>query len=146
MFERGVGEEVARALRAPVSRTASQIIGLREIAELPRNEAVAAIVLSHTPIRRLPAQVVAPDSRQSSSFGRPPDPGDRGRDSRREPRALNPETASLRCRRFAICEMAWARQRLSARRAGRGRRAARGGSRPRLCDYHFGSARTASSR
>jgi tRNA dimethylallyltransferase len=45
MFESGVGEEVARALRAPVSRTASQIIGLREIAELPRNEAVAAIAL-----------------------------------------------------------------------------------------------------
>jgi tRNA dimethylallyltransferase len=45
MFERGVKEEVARALRAPVSRTASQIIGLREIAELPRNEAVAAIAL-----------------------------------------------------------------------------------------------------
>ena len=45
MFESGVGEEVARALRTPVSRTASQIIGLREIAELPRNEAVAAIAL-----------------------------------------------------------------------------------------------------
>jgi tRNA dimethylallyltransferase len=45
MFERGVGEEVARALRAPVSRTASQIIGLREIAELPRDAAVAAIAL-----------------------------------------------------------------------------------------------------
>jgi tRNA dimethylallyltransferase len=45
MFESGVGEEVARTLRAPVSRTASQIIGLREIAELPRDEAVAAIVL-----------------------------------------------------------------------------------------------------
>jgi tRNA dimethylallyltransferase len=45
MFESGVGEEVARALRTPVSRTASQIIGLREIAELPRDEAVAAIVL-----------------------------------------------------------------------------------------------------
>jgi tRNA dimethylallyltransferase len=45
MFERGVGEEVARALGAPVSRTASQIIGLREIAELPSNEAVAAIAL-----------------------------------------------------------------------------------------------------
>jgi len=45
MFERGAGEEVARALRSPVSRTASQIIGLREIAELPRDEAVAAIVL-----------------------------------------------------------------------------------------------------
>jgi tRNA dimethylallyltransferase len=45
MFESGVGEEVACALRTPVSRTASQIIGLREIAELPRDEAVAAIVL-----------------------------------------------------------------------------------------------------
>ena len=45
MFESGVGEEVARALRAPVSRTASQIIGLREIAELPRDEAVAAIAV-----------------------------------------------------------------------------------------------------
>ena len=45
MFESGVEEEVARALRAPVSRTASQIIGLREIAELPRDEAVAAIAL-----------------------------------------------------------------------------------------------------
>ena len=45
MFESGVEEEVARALRTPVSRTASQIIGLREIAELPRDEAVDAIVL-----------------------------------------------------------------------------------------------------
>ena len=45
MFESGVGEEVARALRTPVSRTASQLSGLREIAELPRDEAVAAIVL-----------------------------------------------------------------------------------------------------
>ena len=45
MFESGVEEEVARALRAPVSRTATQIIGLREIAELTRDEAVAAIAL-----------------------------------------------------------------------------------------------------
>ena len=45
MFESGVGEEVARALRAPVSRTASQIIGLREIAELPRDKAVAGIAV-----------------------------------------------------------------------------------------------------
>ena len=44
MFESGVEEEVARALRAPVSRTASQIIGLREVAELPPDEAVAAIM------------------------------------------------------------------------------------------------------
>jgi tRNA dimethylallyltransferase len=45
MFESGVEEEVARALRTPVSRAASQIIGLREVAELPRDEAVAAIAL-----------------------------------------------------------------------------------------------------
>ena len=45
MFESGVEEEVARALRAPVSRTATQIIGLREIGELPRDEAVGAIAL-----------------------------------------------------------------------------------------------------
>jgi tRNA dimethylallyltransferase len=45
MFESGVEEEVARALRAPVSRTANQIIGLREVAELPRREAIAAIAL-----------------------------------------------------------------------------------------------------
>ena len=43
MFESGVEEEVARALREPVSRTASQIIGLREVAELPRDDAVTAI-------------------------------------------------------------------------------------------------------
>jgi tRNA dimethylallyltransferase len=45
MFGTGVEEEVARALRWPVSRTASQIIGLREVAELPRDEAIAAIAL-----------------------------------------------------------------------------------------------------
>jgi tRNA dimethylallyltransferase len=45
MFASGVEEEVARALRAPVSRTASQIIGLREIADLRRDEAIAAITL-----------------------------------------------------------------------------------------------------
>jgi tRNA dimethylallyltransferase len=45
MFASGVEEEVARALGAPISRTASQIIGLREVAELPRDEAVAAIAL-----------------------------------------------------------------------------------------------------
>jgi tRNA dimethylallyltransferase len=45
MFERGVEEEVARALRKPVSATARQIIGLREIAELQREQAIAAITL-----------------------------------------------------------------------------------------------------
>jgi tRNA dimethylallyltransferase len=45
MFEQGVEEEVARALREPISRTAAQIIGLREIADLPRGEANEAIRL-----------------------------------------------------------------------------------------------------
>jgi tRNA dimethylallyltransferase len=45
MFERGVEHEVAAALEGPIGRTASQIIGLREIAELPREEAAAAIAL-----------------------------------------------------------------------------------------------------
>jgi tRNA dimethylallyltransferase len=70
MFESGVEEEVARALRAPVSRTATQIIGLREIAKLPRDEAVAAIALrtrryaayQRKWIRRLPrVQAVSAD-------------------------------------------------------------------------------------
>ena len=45
MFARGVEEEVARALRTPLSTTARQVIGLREIAELPREEAVEGIAL-----------------------------------------------------------------------------------------------------
>jgi tRNA dimethylallyltransferase len=43
MFERGVEEEVARAMAGPLSSTARQVIGLREVAELPRDEAIAAI-------------------------------------------------------------------------------------------------------
>jgi tRNA dimethylallyltransferase len=43
MFERGVEEEVARALSRPMSRTARQVIGLREASEFPREEAIAAI-------------------------------------------------------------------------------------------------------
>jgi tRNA dimethylallyltransferase len=44
MFEAGVEEEVRRALAGPLSTTASKIMGLREIAELPRDEAEAALV------------------------------------------------------------------------------------------------------
>jgi tRNA dimethylallyltransferase len=44
MFEHGVEEEVARAAAGPLSSTATQVIGLREITELPREEAAAAIV------------------------------------------------------------------------------------------------------
>jgi tRNA dimethylallyltransferase len=44
MFERGVEEEVARALSAPISATARTIHGLQDIAELPREEAIEALV------------------------------------------------------------------------------------------------------
>jgi tRNA dimethylallyltransferase len=44
MFEHGVEEEAARAAAGPLSSTAAQVIGLREIMELPREEAAAAIV------------------------------------------------------------------------------------------------------
>ena len=45
MWERGVEEEVARALAEGVSATASTIHGLRDVAELPREQALAALVL-----------------------------------------------------------------------------------------------------
>lgn len=45
MFERGVEAEVRRALAAEVSSTARQVIGLREVDELPKQEALAAIVV-----------------------------------------------------------------------------------------------------
>jgi tRNA dimethylallyltransferase len=45
MFERGVEEEVRRALAGPISSTARTIHGLREIAELPRERAIAELVL-----------------------------------------------------------------------------------------------------
>jgi tRNA dimethylallyltransferase len=45
MFERGVEEEVSRALRGPVSPTAAKMLGLREVAELPREQAIEAIVI-----------------------------------------------------------------------------------------------------
>jgi tRNA dimethylallyltransferase len=44
MFERGVEAEVAKALSGPVSATARTIHGLQEIAELPREEAIEALV------------------------------------------------------------------------------------------------------
>jgi tRNA dimethylallyltransferase len=45
MFERGVEEEVRRALDGQVSAAARQVIGLAEIASLPREEAMAAVTL-----------------------------------------------------------------------------------------------------
>ena len=45
MFDEGVEEEVERARAGPISSTAAQIIGLREVGTLPREEAIAAIAL-----------------------------------------------------------------------------------------------------
>ena len=46
MFERGVEEEVRRALAGPISPTAHTIHGLDEVAELPREEAIEAVITS----------------------------------------------------------------------------------------------------
>jgi tRNA dimethylallyltransferase len=43
MFDAGVEEEVRRALAGPLSSTARKVIGLREVAELPRDEAIEAL-------------------------------------------------------------------------------------------------------
>jgi tRNA dimethylallyltransferase len=45
MFEAGVEDEVRRALAGNVSHTARHALGLDEIARLPRDEAMAAVVL-----------------------------------------------------------------------------------------------------
>jgi tRNA dimethylallyltransferase len=43
MFERGVEEEVRRALAGPISQTARSVHGLREVSELRRDEAIEAL-------------------------------------------------------------------------------------------------------
>jgi tRNA dimethylallyltransferase len=45
MFDRGVVDEVRAALAAPLSHTARQVLGLDEIADLPRDEAITAVNL-----------------------------------------------------------------------------------------------------
>ena len=45
MFDDGVQEEVTRALAGTVSLTARQALGLEEVATLPRDEAIAALVV-----------------------------------------------------------------------------------------------------
>jgi tRNA dimethylallyltransferase len=45
MFDAGVEVEVRQALDGPVSATARKTLGLDEVATLPRDEAVAAIVV-----------------------------------------------------------------------------------------------------
>jgi tRNA dimethylallyltransferase len=44
MFERGVEEEVRAALEGPISSTARMMHGLRDIAELPREEALETLI------------------------------------------------------------------------------------------------------
>jgi tRNA dimethylallyltransferase len=44
MFEAGVVEEARAALAAPISATAVRALGLREVAELPPDEALAALI------------------------------------------------------------------------------------------------------
>lgn len=43
MFDAGVEEEVRAALREPLSSTARKVMGLEEVAELPREEAIEAL-------------------------------------------------------------------------------------------------------
>jgi tRNA dimethylallyltransferase len=96
MFERGVEDEVRRVLRATVSRTAGTIHGLREVAELPREEAIEALVVrtrryaayQRRWMRRIPGVVTVDATRPAG------------------------EVAD------EILEMARARQRVPARRAG----------------------------
>jgi tRNA dimethylallyltransferase len=45
MFEAGVQDEVRRALARPISQTARKTLGLDEVAELPRERAIEAIVV-----------------------------------------------------------------------------------------------------
>jgi len=45
MFQAGVVDEVRKALAGPLSSTAERILGLREVAELPRQEAEAALAV-----------------------------------------------------------------------------------------------------
>ncbi len=71
LFERGVEEEVERALGGGLSSTAGQVIGLREVRDLPRNEAIAAITrrtLQYAAyqrkwMRRLPGLISLPADR-----------------------------------------------------------------------------------
>jgi tRNA dimethylallyltransferase len=96
MLQRGAAEEARAALAEPISTTARKVLGLREAAELPREEAFEAIVqrtrryatYQRKWMRRIPGLVSVPAARS---------PG---------------EIAD------EIVEMARARQRLPARRAG----------------------------
>jgi tRNA dimethylallyltransferase len=76
MFERGVEDEVARALSGPISATASTIHGLRDISGLPREEAIEALVArtrryaayQRKWMRRIPGIVVLDASRSPAEL------------------------------------------------------------------------------
>jgi tRNA A37 N6-isopentenylltransferase MiaA len=97
MFERGVEAEVRRTLEGPLSSTARRVLGLQEVASLPREEAAAALALRTRQLaayqrkwlRRIPGLV-------SVRGDRPPE-----------------EVAD------EVLTLARARERLPARRAGR---------------------------
>jgi tRNA A37 N6-isopentenylltransferase MiaA len=71
MVERGAEEEARRALAGPISATARTIHGLRDFAELPREEAVEALVrrtrryaaYQRKWMRRIPGLVSVPADR-----------------------------------------------------------------------------------
>ncbi len=71
MFEAGVEAEVEAALAAGISRTAEQALGLREVANLPRADALARIVVRTRQyaayqrkwMRRIPGLVVVDGTR-----------------------------------------------------------------------------------
>jgi tRNA dimethylallyltransferase len=95
MFERGVEDEVRAALAEPLSATARKVLGMREVAELPRRDAIERLVVrtrrfaayQRKWMRRVPGLV-------SVRADRPPE-----------------ETAA------AIVDLARARERLPRRRA-----------------------------
>ena len=71
MFESGVEDEVRRALARPISSTARTVHGLNDIAELPRDEAIAALnrrtsryaAYQRKWMRRIPGLVTVPADR-----------------------------------------------------------------------------------
>jgi tRNA dimethylallyltransferase len=73
MFESGVEDEVRLALERPISSTAAPTYGLQEIAELPREEALEALIRATRRyaayqrkwMRRIPALVSVPADRPS---------------------------------------------------------------------------------
>ncbi len=74
MFERGVEREIAAALERPISATARTIHGLRDIAELPRDEAIETYnrrvrryaAYQHKWMRRIPGIVIIDANRPAN--------------------------------------------------------------------------------